>query len=71
MLFNPTTVLDALDESASELWKFPGGRVGGIDRHVFRAETIGDAAIFKIPTLKRSPPYYTDKFRGRVERRRS
>lgn len=49
LLFNCTTVVDALDEARSEIVRFRSGRVMVIDRYAFRAERLTEAGIFRIP----------------------
>ncbi len=61
-VFNCTHLLDALDASASDLVRFSSGRVMHIGRYVFRKEVIGDAAVFKIPDLRASPTYLSERF---------
>lgn len=62
VMYNPTRVIDALDEAASSVQRFPGGRIFLIDRHVFRANAIGDTDVFKIPNLRVSPTFVSHRF---------
>jgi hypothetical protein len=48
-LFNPTTVLDALDEGRSEVIRFDDGDILNIERHVLRPDVIRDTLMFKLP----------------------
>jgi hypothetical protein len=48
-LFNPTVIIDALDEERSTIARFTDGEVLAIERHVFKPDAIGDAGIFKLP----------------------
>ncbi len=56
-IYNPTRVVDALDESASSVLRFNDGRVMLIQRHVFRADLLRGNDIFKIPNLRVSPTF--------------
>lgn len=61
-LFNITNVIDALDEEASDVWRFPSsGRIGDIKRHVFRSQAVRDQWIFKIPQ-RGGFAFVTDRF---------
>lgn len=62
VLYNPTCVLDALDESASSVLRFGDGRIMMIQRHVFRADVVGNIGIFKIPNLRVSPIFVSHRF---------
>ena len=59
-LFNPTFVLDALDESASILNRFDNGRIFYIKRFAFHHGAIGLVDIFKIPSLRVSPVFFSE-----------
>ncbi|MGW5360232.1 hypothetical protein [Actinopolymorpha pittospori] len=59
--FNGLQLLDALDESASEMVRFPSsGRIMAIEKHVFRPEVIPERAVFKIPQEQLGSIYYTE-----------
>lgn len=61
--YNPTHVIDALDEAQSELTRFASsGRVMHVDRYVFQPDKLEHATIFKIPQQQRSRVYVTDAF---------
>lgn len=63
--YNVTRVVDALDETGSELKRFKSsGRVQRVLRHEFRPEFIADLHIFRIPQENRV--YVTDLFVERV-----
>jgi len=62
MIYNPTRLLDALDEDASSVLRFNGGRVMQINKYVFRPEVIGFSDIFKIPNLRVSPTFVSQRF---------
>jgi hypothetical protein len=64
-LYNPTRVIDALDEQASSIERFPGFRIMSIDRHVCRTELVIDVDVFKIPNLRVSPAYLSERFVAR------
>ena len=61
LIFNPTRVVDALDEQASSVLRFSGGRIMLVDRYVFRAEAIANVDIFKIPNLRVSPTFMSER----------
>jgi hypothetical protein len=63
MIYNPTRVLDALDEDASELVRFKSsGSVALIKRYAFRPDVIKDVDIFKIPNVRNSPTFVGQRF---------
>lgn len=52
-LFNVCRVVDALDESGSDLVRFPSsGRVMKVDRYKFRADVIDVEIAFRVPQLQ-------------------
>ena len=65
-IFNVTNVVDALNESASEIKYFPpdveDGRVMRIVQFVFKPEAVNDQWIFKIPQLPGTHNFVTDRF---------
>jgi hypothetical protein len=68
-LFNITNVVDALDEPACDVWRFPSsGRIGDIERYVFRPEVIRDQWLFKIPQKPTGFAFVTDRFIEVVQR---
>ena len=56
-LFNPTSMVDALDENACSLKRFANGRIMMIQKYAFRAEAVHGVEIFKIPNLRVSPTF--------------
>jgi len=62
VMYNPTRVIDALDEEASSVIRFPEGRLMWIRHHVFRADVVTDIDIFKIPNLRVSPTFVSHRF---------
>jgi hypothetical protein len=60
--YNVTQIVDALDESRSEVRRFSSGRVMSIDRYFFHSERLRDAVIFKISQLSRAFVFSTDRF---------
>lgn len=48
-LFNPTTIIEALDEERSTIARFDSGEVMAIERHVFKPDAIGNVEIFRLP----------------------
>jgi hypothetical protein len=61
-IYNVTRVINALDESASTLMRFPDGRVMHIQKHVFDAERLPDVDCFKVPQLRVSPVFLSQRF---------
>lgn len=62
LIYNVTRVIDALDESSSELVRFSSGRVMGITRYAFRPELIAGVDAFKIPNLRVSRTFLSARF---------
>lgn len=60
-IYNPTMVLDALDESESSVLRFENGRLMRINRYALR-DVIKGVHIFKIPNLRVSPTFVSDCF---------
>lgn len=60
VVFNPTTILDALDEAGSKVSRFKDGRIMLIDRYAFRSEILNDADIFKIRDSRISPIFFSE-----------
>jgi hypothetical protein len=65
-LFNVTRLVDALDETNSDLKRFSDGRIMMIDRHVFQPEKLRSVVVFKLPQKPLSCAYVTDPFVQRV-----
>ena len=61
-IYNPTRMIDALDEAASSIERFDSGRIMWIQRHAFRPDVLGDIEIFKIPNLRVSPTFLSHRF---------
>lgn len=61
LLFNVTTVLDALDKEKSGIVYFDNGDILDIEHHVFKRDVIGTAEIFKLPQ-RASAVYVTGSF---------
>lgn len=57
---NVLTVVDALDEDASELERFPDGRIMMMDRYAFRSERVPAHGLFKLPGLLRMGTFCTE-----------
>jgi len=59
-LFNVLTVVDALDEEASQVVRFDSsGRIMTIERHEFHREKLPERAIFRVPEAPETI-FYTD-----------
>lgn len=65
--YNVTTLLDALDEVASDLSRFDDGRIMRIHKAIFRPDRIGGAEIFKLTSKQRPEVFVTDAFVSRVQ----
>ena len=61
-MYNPTRVLSALDEAASSILRFKSGRIMDIQHHAFRTEVVQGIDVFKIPNLRVSPTYLSQRF---------
>jgi hypothetical protein len=65
-IFNATNVVDALDRQSSQFWTVPGtNRIALIQRHVFRAEKLDGCDVFKLPDLRASPTFVSERFAER------
>ncbi len=60
--FNITNVVDALDESKSELKYFSDGGFHRVLRYAFKPEAVCDQLIFKIPQQPCGFAFVTDRF---------
>lgn len=60
-LFDVTLEIDALDEPASDIFRYPDGGISRIKRHVFKPELLTEAWIFSIPQV-RGRAFVTDRF---------
>ena len=58
-LFNPTCIIDALDQSASKVERFSSGRLMFVDSYAFNVHRVEKASIFKIPDLRVSPTFFS------------
>ena len=66
--FNVTSVLEVLDEAASDVKRFEDGGVMRIVRYAFKnLDAIRQQPIFKIPQQRRSRIYVTTLFHRRVD----
>ena len=62
VVFNTTTVLDALDLDRSAVIRFPStGRIMKVTSHVFRPERLQGVRAFKVPELLRGSVFVTDE----------
>jgi len=61
-IYNPTHVIDALNETSSSVLRFSNGKVMMIQRHVFRPDVVDEIDIFKLPNLRVSPTYLSQRF---------
>ena len=60
-LFNALTVVDALDEERSELFRFDDGAILDVTRYEFRPDVVAGPAVFKVPQLLRGPLFIGDE----------
>lgn len=65
-LYNVTTLVDALDMSASDIQWFSSGSIMSIEKCVFRASSLDGSAIFRIPQFRRVNVYVDARFKDRV-----
>ena len=61
-VYNPTRVIDALDEEASSIERFKSGKIMRIKRYVFKAHLIDGVDIFKLPDLRGDRTYVSHRF---------
>jgi len=61
-IYNPTLVLDALDESASTIWRFPSGKIMGVRRYVFRLGVVQSHNIFRLSGMTPSLTFLSQEF---------
>ena len=62
-VFNVTRVVDALDETMSEIVRFPDGKkVMTVKRFAFISASLENIDVFKLPQLPLSRPFVTDRF---------
>jgi hypothetical protein len=64
--FNVTRVVDALDETSSEVVRFSSGRIMEVDRFSFHENRLIGITVFKIPQLVLKDVFVTDPFVERV-----
>ena len=64
--FNPTRIVDVVDEKNSIIVYFPDGGIMDIDHYVLRADAKELPPIFRIPQLVRNTTYVSDEFIARV-----
>jgi hypothetical protein len=62
-VLSPKWTIDALDEPASDVWRFPDGSLSYIRKHAFKADAIAPTlAAFRVSRLRVSPIYVTETF---------
>ena len=61
-VYNAARLVDALDESASSVRRFKDGRIMMVERYVFRAAAVRGIDAFKIPHLRVSPTFLSQRF---------
>ncbi|MCT9870839.1 hypothetical protein [Paenarthrobacter aurescens] len=60
MLFNPLSLIDALDEESSIIVRFRSGRILDIERTVLRKELLTSAGAFKLASHPGGKVYFTE-----------
>ncbi|MBL0393037.1 hypothetical protein JJ685_18000 [Ramlibacter monticola] len=65
--FNPTTIVDVLDEKKSQIKRFTDGEVMRVERHVLLDSVTSLPPIFKIPQTRRNTTYVNEMFVGLVQ----
>ena len=64
---NVTKIIDALDEARSDVLRSAEtGRILVVWKHVFRAEALGGAEVFRLPEAHSNLIYVTDAFAERL-----
>jgi len=61
-VYNPTRVIDALDEEASSIHRFRSGKIMRIQRYVFKAHLLHGIDIFKLPNRRVEPTFVSHRF---------
>jgi hypothetical protein len=62
VVYNPTRVIDALDEEASSITHFASGRIIMIRKHVFLGDRVGENDIITIPKERVWPTFLSHHF---------
>lgn len=62
VMYNPTCVIDALDREKCSFERFSDGTIWSINPFIFRPEAIANVDIFKIPDLRASPTFLSQRF---------
>lgn len=65
--YNVTSIVDALDVSASEIDYLSTGRLANIRSYSLYLDKLDDAIIFKLPQATWLDVFVTDRFVKRVE----
>jgi len=61
IVFNPTRVVDALDEAASVVQRSRDGRIWGVSKYALRAREIVGIDVFKMTSMPVSPTFVTGR----------
>ena len=61
-LYHAFHFIDALDIEKSDIKYFSSGRIMRIDRHVFFPKIVEGVDVFRIPQLRASPIFVSDRF---------
>lgn len=61
-VYNPTVVLNALDDKASEGDRFEDGRFMIIDKYVFYPDVVKGVDIFRLGNRRSRPTFVSDRF---------
>lgn len=61
-VYNPTVILDALDDQATQGSRFDDGRFMMIDKYVFHADVVRGIDVFKLVNRRASITFVSDRF---------
>lgn len=62
VVYNPTRLVDGLDEEQSSILRFSSGKIMLIKQYAFRESVIKELDVFKIPNLRVSPTFVSHRF---------
>jgi len=68
VVFNPTRVVDGLDENASVVQRYRDGRILEVIKYAFRTRAIIGLDVFKLSCLQVSPTFVSDRVVDRWKR---
>jgi hypothetical protein len=62
LAFNVTVLVDALNVNASDILRFPSGRIMDVKTYIIDAERLNSCAIFKLPETALMDVFVSDEF---------